>query len=134
MQNKKGQSEVITTVLIILLVLAAIVIVWQVVNSTVSNAAGEAKSQASCLGFSVTLGEITPGTNKIISGYPNKKVDNVKVYVNGVNVWTSSTTLIYNAGDSFSTSAISTLNKDDVITVTSNLSGTQCDGKVSKKV
>ena len=34
MNSKKAQSEIITTVLITLLVLAAIIIVWQVVSST----------------------------------------------------------------------------------------------------
>lgn len=54
--NKKAQGEVITTVLIILLVLAAIVIVWQVVNSTVSKGAKQVESQAGCigLGFEIT--------------------------------------------------------------------------------
>ncbi len=51
MINKKAQGEVITTVLIILLVLAAIVIVWQVVNSTISKGAKQVESQTACIGF-----------------------------------------------------------------------------------
>ena len=41
MKSKRGQSEIITTVLIILLVLAAIVIVWQVVQGTIKGASEE---------------------------------------------------------------------------------------------
>lgn len=56
MYNKKGQSEIITTVLIILLVLAAIVIVWQVVRSTVTTGANQITGGTDCitLGFKIT--------------------------------------------------------------------------------
>lgn len=52
---KKAQGEIITTVLIILLVLAAIVIVWQVVNTTVSKGSQEAEGAASCIGLQVEV-------------------------------------------------------------------------------
>lgn len=51
MINKKAQGEIITTVLIILLVLAAIVIVWQVVNSTVNRAGEQADIASQCVGI-----------------------------------------------------------------------------------
>lgn len=131
MQNKKGQSELITTVLIILLVLAAIVIVWQVVNSTVSNAADEVEAQSECLAFTVTLGEVRVGQDKI-TGYPNKAVQNIIFYVNGKNVSTSNA---LSAGQSFTTfPAINALVANDVITAVGTINGQLCDGKVSKKV
>jgi len=53
--SKRSQSQIISTVLIILLVLAAIVIVWQVVNSTVREGAKEAKGAASCIGLNLDV-------------------------------------------------------------------------------
>lgn len=58
MLSKKAQSQVITTVLIILLVLAAIVIVWQVVNRTVSQASQEVETQVSCVGLNMEITRI----------------------------------------------------------------------------
>lgn len=130
MQNKKGQSEVITTVLIILLVLAAIVIVWQVVNSTVSNAADEVESQSECLAFTVTLGEVKAGPTATITGYPNKAVQNIIFYVNGK---TAGTSTALSAGESFTSKSI-VLVSNDVITAVGTINGQLCDGKVSKKV
>ena len=131
MQNKKGQSEVITTVLIILLVLAAIVIVWQVVNSTISNAAGEIESQSECLAFTITLGDVKVGQTNII-GYPNKGVQNIKFYVNGRDVAISGP---LSAGQSFEkTGLIPALVANDVITAVGTVNGQLCDGKVIKKV
>lgn len=130
MQNKKGQAEVITTVLIILLVLAAIVIVWQVVNSTVSKAGSEVESQAECLGFSVTSGEIKAGGK--ISGYPNKDVQSLTFYVNGESTSTSGPLI---AGKSFTVSnLVKPLVSGDVITAAGTINGQLCDGKISQKV
>ena len=55
MINKKTQGEIITTVLIILLVLAAIVIVWQVVNSTLKKGSAQVESQSGCIGVSLEV-------------------------------------------------------------------------------
>jgi len=63
-KNKRGQSEIITTVLIILLVLAAIVIVWQVVKGTVSTGSEQVTSAAGCIGISL---DITTTTKTIIA-------------------------------------------------------------------
>jgi len=41
MTSKKGQSQIIVTILIILLVLASVVIVWNVVNNTIRNSSDE---------------------------------------------------------------------------------------------
>lgn len=130
MYNKKGQAEVITTVLIILLVLAAIVIVWQVVNSTVKNAADEVESQSECIGFLVTIGPLKSGAQ--ISGYPNKAVQSITFYVNGKNVATSGA---LTAGQSYTTTSITPpLVTEDIITVVGTIKNQLCDGKVNQKV
>jgi len=85
MYNKKGQSEIITTVLIILLVLAAIVIVWQVVRSTVTTGANQISGGTDCitLGFEITRADA--GSNNVtvkrIAGEGD--LNKLKVLVNG---------------------------------------------------
>lgn len=85
MYNKKGQSEIITTVLIILLVLAAIVIVWQVVRSTVTTGANQISGGTDCitLGFEITRANIGASniTVKRVAGEGD--LDKLKVLVNG---------------------------------------------------
>jgi len=49
MQNKKGLSDVVTTVLIVALSLVAITIVWVVVNGLISSNTGSIESQGDCL-------------------------------------------------------------------------------------
>ncbi len=55
MKSKRGQSEIITTVLIILLVLAAIVIVWQVVQGTIGAGTKEINKKKDCLGLDIVI-------------------------------------------------------------------------------
>jgi len=57
--NKKGLSDVVTTVLIILLALAAIVIVWQAVKGTVQGGANQLTDQTKCMGVDLSVGIIT---------------------------------------------------------------------------
>ncbi len=52
---KKAQSQIITTILIILLVLAAIVIVWQVVQSTIESGAETIEGTAACIGIDLKI-------------------------------------------------------------------------------
>jgi len=59
MMNKKAQSQIITTVLIILLVLAAIVIVWQVVRSTVETGAGSIGGATECVTVDLDVTAVT---------------------------------------------------------------------------
>jgi hypothetical protein len=81
--NRKAQSQIITTVLIILLVLAAIVIVWQVVNSTIKGGAEQIDKQSTCLGISmeVTATSATTATVKRIGG--NTLTGTTVVYTEG---------------------------------------------------
>lgn len=55
MMIKKAQAQIITTVLIILLVLAAIVIVWQVINSTVRQGTSTLEEKVECIGLSLDI-------------------------------------------------------------------------------
>ena len=81
--NKKAQGEIITTVLIILLVLAAIVIVWQVVNSTITKGGAQVTTQSECLGFTIALAKVSPTGATFISAIPSKAAS-IIVYKNGV--------------------------------------------------
>ena len=91
---KKGQSQIITTVLIILLVLAAIVIVWQVVQGTIRGGSEEIEETSTCVGTYINVvsawstgGEIVltrePGGASGAVGY--------KILVNGEQVAVQST-------------------------------------------
>jgi len=53
--NKKGLSEVITTVLIILLVLAAIVVIWSAVKPALDKGANEISGASECFNFDVSV-------------------------------------------------------------------------------
>ena len=76
--ERKAQSEVITTILIILLVLAVIVIVWQVVRSTVEKGAGELETKAKCLEVSLTLSDLKcDATTKAITATVSRANDDV---------------------------------------------------------
>lgn len=89
--NKRAQSEIITTVLIILLVLAAIVIVWQVVKSTVSGGTGQISGQTDCMTVSL---EITKATNQTSNNLVLKRgvgagnLLGMKIYLDGTNIET----------------------------------------------
>jgi hypothetical protein len=85
--NKRAQSQIITTVLIILLVLAAIVIVWQVVQSTIESGAGTIEGTASCIGIDLEILSTDATANTInvrrASGGDMNAVANVRFIVNG---------------------------------------------------
>lgn len=53
--NRRGLSDVVTTVLIILLVLAAIVIVWSFVRPTIQRGSESIDVQAKCLDLTVAV-------------------------------------------------------------------------------
>jgi len=88
-KNKRGQSEIITTVLIILLVLAAIVIVWQVVRSTVTTGANQITGGTDCMTVSIDIIQAKEGvassaklTLKRNTG--EGALAGVKVYINDI--------------------------------------------------
>ena len=85
--NQKSQSQIITTVLIILLVLDAIVIVWQVVSTTVSEGAGEISSSISCIDVQFKVVEAIAASNTVkvtrMAGGADNAVSDVRFLVNG---------------------------------------------------
>ena len=64
--DKKGVSQIITTILIILLVLAAIVIVWQAIKGTISKAAKGIS--ADCITLDLEISSMTLSTLSATSG------------------------------------------------------------------
>lgn len=86
---KKAQSQIITTVLIILLVLAAIVIVWQVVNSTVRSGAEQLESQSACLGLNLVVVSAVDSNDTVTirrdPGAGDQTGVGAILFVNGVN-------------------------------------------------
>ncbi|MFA5174588.1 MAG: LamG-like jellyroll fold domain-containing protein [Candidatus Pacearchaeota archaeon] len=56
--EKRGQSQIITTVLIILLVLVAVIIVWNVVNSTVINSSSKIDTEILSVKAQVQQGKV----------------------------------------------------------------------------
>lgn len=86
--DKKAQSQIITTILIILLVLAAIVIVWQVVQSTIESGAETIEGTAACIGIDLKIvSAYAAGDNATVtrmSGGSMNAVANVKFLVAGL--------------------------------------------------
>ncbi len=85
--NKKAQAQIITTVLIILLVLAAIVIVWQVVQSTIESGAETIEGTAACIGIDleIVLANFTSGEVTVtrLSGGDKDSVGDIRFLVAG---------------------------------------------------
>lgn len=82
--TKKAQAQIITTVLIILLVLAAIVIVWQVISSTINKGAKEIEEQSDCIGLRIDITNIDTVANTITIR-STKKIDGYRAFVRGDN-------------------------------------------------
>ncbi|MEN9625849.1 MAG: hypothetical protein RL557_177 [archaeon] len=95
MSYKKAQSGIITTILIILLVLAAIVIVWQVVNSTIRGGSEQIEKQSGCLGINMEIVSADAKDNKVkitrMAGGSSNPVT-VKLLVDGAIVSVTETT------------------------------------------
>lgn len=80
--NKRSQSEVITTILIILLVIGVVVIVWQVINRTVTTGAKKIEQQALCLDLVIEVTKVDIEKN-LVTIRPSKDINGYRVYVNG---------------------------------------------------
>ena len=66
--NKKGLSDVVTTVLIILLVVAAIAVLWSFVGPTINKAGNQVNQQTFCLVNSVDIQSCThKGSDAFVS-------------------------------------------------------------------
>ena len=83
MQNKKGLSDVVTTVIIVALSLVAIAIVWVVVNNLISENASTIENQGGCLTTNLEIVSVSSScsivnvTVKKISG--DTEIGGVKV-------------------------------------------------------
>src|SRR3989344_7817816 len=93
--NKKGLSDVVTTVLIILLAIAAIVIVWNFVSPTLENAGSQIESQTACLDASVVAVSCTKPVSPATTGTITFRNDGGQaVDVKGILVYTDSSTTV----------------------------------------
>jgi len=126
---KKAQSQIITTVLIILLVLAAIVIVWQVVRSTVETGSQGITSGTDCMTIDLEiLGNTSSNEISVHRKVGAGDLIGIKVLMNGTVVTPSA-----DASDliELGTKSISTTNtfvKNDKIEIAPILKGDiQCD-------
>ena len=115
--DKKAQAQIITVVLIILLVLAAIVIVWQVIRSTVTESAEEVAGGTECITMSLAITKYTAGDTNITvkrnSGAGN--LAQIKVLIDGVSEGNIAVTL-----EELETEVVSftsVLAQDDVIEI-----------------
>lgn len=62
--EKRGISQIITTILIILLVLAAIIIVWQAVKGTVETGTGGIGEKVACMEIGLEIASAYVATDK----------------------------------------------------------------------
>lgn len=85
--KKRGQSEVITTVLIILLVLAAVFIVYTAVRNMVAGGTEKASKQSECFGNILTVVSADGSSKQVVitreAGGANADTGNIKVLVDG---------------------------------------------------
>lgn len=85
--NKRGQTEVITTILLILIVLAAVIIVWQVINRFVTKGGGAIESKTACIDIKLNIVSASNSTGDIkvtrLSGGTDDAVANIKILVDG---------------------------------------------------
>ncbi|MBI5804390.1 hypothetical protein HY450_04040 [Candidatus Pacearchaeota archaeon] len=67
MENKKGLSDIIATVLIVLLALAAVAVVWSFIQPAIKNTGGSIDLQTKCLNTEVkpTACTVTGGTGTV---------------------------------------------------------------------
>ena len=106
--NKKGLSDVVTTVLIILLALAAIVIVWQAVKGTITSGSEQITAQTACMDadLSITKAEkVTAGGIEVTvtRGIDTADIKGIKVIVinsAGTSINSTDFTTVPAAGES----------------------------------
>lgn len=88
--NKKGVSDVVTTVLMILLVIAAIGILWVVIQRFVTQGTGTVPNQADCL----TL-QLTPSNARFVAGGTGTPANTLNVSVTRGGTSTANPTAVF---------------------------------------
>jgi hypothetical protein len=83
--NKKAQAQIITTVLIILLVLAAIVIVWQVISTTIESGSENIEGTSQCIAISLEIDEAVAAGVTVKRGAGGSGDIGVKVILDGAS-------------------------------------------------
>mgnify|MGYP001614295554 CR=1 FL=1 len=134
--NKKAEATIITTVLLILLVLASIVIVWGVINRTVSEGSKKIQQQSQCIDLVIDITKIDLASNNITIR-PSKKINGYKIYVNGEEATTDNneTTIDDIEVDAFSTPKIESridIEAGDEIEVLGKLGDIYCTSGTKK--
>jgi len=79
MINKKGLSDVVTTVLIILLALAAVIIIWSFVRPAIQTAGKGVTTGTECFKTDIEVISCDEGDNKIVVKNNGQKAEKVKV-------------------------------------------------------
>lgn len=132
---KKAQAQIITTILIILLVLAAIVIVWQVVQSTIESGAETIEGTAACIGIDleIVLANSTSNETRVtrMSGGAMNAVADIRFLVAGTSLTgtTSSTGTELEPLETKTYTGVisSTGDKVEVAAILSDTDGTICN-------
>ena len=106
MQNKKGLSTIVVTLIIIVLSLVAVGVVWVIVNNLLKSGTANAEINSKCLGVSLEVTKVVCGTtspelcNITVSrtGTGNDVLAGIKMYFQEAN-GTRTATLISQSGD-----------------------------------
>ena len=137
--NKKAEATIITTVLLILLVLASIVIVWGVINRTVSEGSKKIQQQSQCIDLVIDITKIDLASEESdnITIRPSKKINGYKIFVNGEEATTDNdeTTIDDAEVDALSTAKIVSIidiKAGDEIEVLGKLGDIYCTGGTKK--
>jgi flagellin-like protein len=81
--QKKGQQEIIVTVLLVLVALVAVGAVVMFVSQLVNKNISTAKGKASCLDVSFTIEKVTNDTLSITRGGDSINVSKLNIYIGG---------------------------------------------------
>lgn len=81
--QKKGQQEIIVTVLLVLVALVAVGAVVVFVNQMIQKNVASAKNKANCMDLAFTIEKATNESITITRGSDNLNISQLKVYING---------------------------------------------------
>jgi len=116
MKDKKGLSQIVTTVIIILLVIVAIALIWGVVSKLLSDKGTQITNQGKCIDINLQATKIVPVT---VNGTTNYTVT-VQRKMGGDGTVATAKLIFYNssASSNISSSFGTFTNPGDVLTKT----------------